>query len=129
MSRESGVVVEGAEAAWVLVGVVVAKGVVVPTPDILLAGALDDMRTVEPVGAQGINLCSSRTAEDGDRGIAEIDGLVDHCAGRVVLADQVTLYVVDILIDFAVRHGAPGLADALAKAVDGIVGCYASGNR
>ena len=50
LAGEAEVVGVGADAVRVLIGVVVSEGEVVPCPDILLAGVLDDVRRIEPVG-------------------------------------------------------------------------------
>jgi hypothetical protein len=86
------------------------------------------VRDAEPVGAHGIDGCAASAAEYGNRHIAQVDGLIDDASGRVVLAEKVTLFAIDILIRPTIRHVAPCFADALAEAVNGVAGGNADGD-
>jgi hypothetical protein len=74
LPRKAQVVDEGAEAAWVLIGCIVSEGVVVPDPDNLFAGVLDNVWGAEPVCAHGMNGCAVRSSKSRDQCIAEIGG-------------------------------------------------------
>lgn len=75
LPRKARIVVEGAKPCRVLVGNVVSERTVVPSPDILLAGVLDDVRGAEPVGAHGIDGCAGGAGEDRDGGVDPAIGI------------------------------------------------------
>ena len=119
LAGEAALEVEGAEARRVLVGLRAAEGVgLLPAPADLIAGVGDGAEGIEMVGIDVIRLPAYH---EGHGDVAEIDGLLDRHPGEIVFTDHAALRVVDK--DDAGRRGTvPGLAGALAEAVDPVIG-------